>query len=268
MLIDMNDRRGDFKKAWGPCAVVVGASEGLGAAFARELATRGTDLLLLARRETLLDELAGEIRSSQGVAVRCVPIDVAASDLGQRIDEAIRGLEIGMLVYNAAFAPVGPFLERSDEELRRVAAVNMVGPMLFIRRLAPAMCRRGRGAIVLMSSLSGFQGSPRIAAYAASKAFNTILAEGLWGELREAEVEVVASCAGAIRTPNFAETSGGDAPGTLDPEEVARKTLDGLRRGPRIVPGFLNEIAALLTGRILTRRAAIRLMAANTKDLS
>ncbi len=264
----MDDRRRDLRKVYGPCAVVVGASEGLGAAFARELAARRMDLLLLARRETLLEGLAGEIRSDHGVEVRCVPIDVATSDLGQRIDEATRGLKIGVLVYNAAFAPVGSFLECSEEALRRVAEVNVVGPMLFVRRLAPAMCRRGRGAVVLMSSLSGFQGSPRIAAYAASKAFDTILAEGLWGELREAGIDVIASCAGAIRTPNFAETSDGDAPGTLDPEEVARKTLDGLERGPRIVPGLLNKIVALFTDRILTRRAAIRLMAANTKDLS
>ena len=268
MLTDMTDRRGVFRQAYGPVAVVVGASEGLGAAFSRELAARGMDLLLLARRATLLERLAGEIRSNHGVEVRCVPIDVAAPDLGLRIDEATRDLEIGTLVYNAAFAPVGPFLERSDEALRRVAAVNMVGPMLFVRRLAPAMCQRGRGAIVLMSSLAGFQGSPRIAAYAASKAFNTILAEGLWEELRGAGLDVVACCAGAIRTPNFAETSKGDAPGTLDPTEVARRTLDGLTRGPRIVPGLLNKIVALLDGRMLTRRAAIRLMAANTKDLS
>ena len=264
----MADRSGVFRQSYGPFAVVVGASEGLGAAFAQELASRGMDLLLLARRKTLLERLAAEIRSHHGVEVRCLPIDVVASDLGQQIEEAIRDLEVGLLVYNAAFAPVGPFLERSDEELRRVAAVNMVGPMLFVRRLAPAMCRRGRGAIVLMSSLSGFQGSPRIAAYAASKAFNTILAEGLWGELRDAGLDVVASCAGAIRTPNFAETSQDDAPGTLDPAEVARRTLDGLTRGPRVVPGLLNKIVALLNGRILTRRAAIRLMAANTKDLS
>ncbi|HEB91140.1 MAG TPA: SDR family NAD(P)-dependent oxidoreductase, partial [Deltaproteobacteria bacterium] len=142
MLDGMADRSGVFRQSYGPFAVVVGASEGLGAAFAQELASRGMDLLLLARRKTLLERLAAEIRSHHGVEVRCLPIDVVASDLGQQIEEAIRDLEVGLLVYNAAFAPVGPFLERSDDELRRVAAVNMVGPMLFVRRLAPAMCRR------------------------------------------------------------------------------------------------------------------------------
>ena len=226
------------------------------------------DLLLLARREALLTEVANEIRAAHDIEVRCLPIDVANPDLGAHLDAATRGLEIGILVYNAAFAPIGPFLERSEEELRRVADVNMLGPMFFVRRLAPGMVERGRGAIVLMSSLSGLQGSPRIAAYAASKAFNTILAEGLWGELREKGVDVVASCAGAIRTPNFRETANSDAPGTLDPEEVARETLDRLSRGPRLIPGFINQVAGLLTGRLLSRRAAVRLMATNTKDLS
>ena len=254
----MDDSQDGFRQKYGRWAIIAGASEGLGAAFARDLAARGMDLFLLARREALLTEVANEIREAHGVEVRCLPIDVANPDLGAHLDAATRGLEIGILVYNAAFAPIGPFLERSEEELRRVADVNVLGPMFFVRRLAPGMVERGRGAIVLMSSLSGLQGSPRIAAYAASKAFNTILAEGLWGELREKGVDVVASCAGAIRTPNFRETANRDAPGTLDP----------LSRGPRLIPGFINRVAGLLTGRLLSRRAAVRLMATNTKDLS
>jgi hypothetical protein len=130
------------------------------------------------------------------------------------------------------------------------------------------MATRGRGAIVLMSSMAGFQGSPRIATYAASKAFNTILGEGLWRELRPRGVDVLVSCAGAIRTPGYLKTVAKDAPGTLDPAVVAMRTLDALGHGPTVVPGAANQVARFVLGRILSRRAAVALMASSTRDLA
>jgi hypothetical protein len=258
----------NFCSKYGPWAVVVGASEGLGEAFARQLAARGLNVLLLARRASLLAEVEKRIREEQGVEVRSLAIDVAHPTFCAKLVDATRDLDIGMLVYNAAFVPIGPFVERSEEELRQLVDVNVAGPLLLLHKLLPRMCERRRGGVVLMSSLSGMQGSPRIAAYAASKAFNTILAEGLWGELAEHGIDVLASCAGAISTPNYAETSEKTAPGTLAPQAVARKTLDALGRGPRVVPGWVNRIASVFMGRLLPRKAAVRLMAANTKDLS
>ena len=117
-----------------------------------------------------------------------------------------------------------------------------------------------------MSSLAGMQGSPGIAAYAATKAFNTILGESLWHELRADGIDVVVSCAGAIRTPGYLRTYGKEAPGILAPEAVASKTLAALGKGPRVVPGLLNRIVAQVGGRLLSRKAAIRLMA-GTSDM-
>jgi len=122
--------------------------------------------------------------------------------------DAAAGREIGVLVYNAASAPIGNFLELPQQHLLQVVDVNIRAPIVFVHTLVPPMLERRRGAVVLMSSLSGLQGSPRIATYAASKAFNTILAEGLWGELRQNGIDVLASCAGAIRTRNYAELCG------------------------------------------------------------
>jgi short-subunit dehydrogenase len=226
------------------------------------------NLLLLARRAEALDEVARRIRSEWDVEVRPLAIDVASPDLSNALCEASSDLEVGVVVYNAAFAPVGPFLDLPQEELLRTVDVNIRGPIVFLRSLVPPMLERRRGAVVLMSSLSGMQGTPRIATYAASKAFNTILAEGLWGELNPNGIDVLASCAGAIRTPRYAGASNKDAPGTLDPAEVAEKTLAALGHGPRIVPGIVNKMASVLMGRFLSRRNAVRLMAANTKDLS
>jgi len=258
----------EFRKRYGAWAVVAGASEGLGAAFVEALASRGMNLLLIARRADALESLAGRIRHEREVEVRTLPIDVASPSFGATLTSISADLEIGLLVFNAAYAPVGGFFDLPEEDLLQAVDVNVRGPIVFLRCLAPAMLERRRGGIVLMSSLSGMQGSPRIATYAATKAFNTVLGEGLWSELGEQGIDVVASCAGAIRTPGYAETSAKDAPGILDPEEVAETTLRALGSGPRVIPGRVNQIASVLMQRVLPRRVAIALMAANTRKLS
>jgi short-subunit dehydrogenase len=258
----------NFVTRYGTWAAVAGASEGLGAAFADALAARGLNLLLLARRAKVLEELAQRIRSERGVEVQPLAMDVADPGVASALRDAAAEREIGVLVYNAAFAPIGNFLELPQQHLLQVVDVNIRAPIVFIHSLVPPMLKRRRGAVVLMSSLAGLQGSPRIATYAASKAFNTVLAEGLWGELRLNGIDVIASCAGAIRTPGYSETSTRDAPGTLDPPEVAQQTLEGLGRGPRIVPGLVNRIASFAMERVLPRKLAVRLMAVNTRDLT
>ena len=118
-----------------------------------------------------------------------------------------------------------------------------------------------------MSSLSGLQGSPHIATYAATKAFNTIFAEGLWYELLPHGVDVAACVSGAVPTPGYLERFKHDAPGMLSAGEAVRQTLDRLGRGPRIVPGGFNRVAAQLVRRLLPRRTAIRLIAKSTGRL-
>ena len=131
------------------------------------------------------------------------------------------------------------------------------------------MIERGRGGIVLMSSLAGGQGSPNIAAYAATKAFNAILAEGLWKELKPRGIDVLACLAGAILTPGYREAEGGrPAPGTLEAAEVAEQTLRALGKGPMVVPGVVNRVGRFVLTRLLSRRAAIDIMAKNTGGLS
>ncbi len=253
---------------YGKWAVVAGASEGLGAAFATQLAVRGMNLVLVARRGDLLAERAEQLIAEHGVEVRCVVLDLADPAFAGALADAVAGLDLGIVVYNAAFTPVGPFLEAPDEEISQAVDVNVRGPLLALRALVPFMCSSGRGAVVLMSSLSGLQGTPHISVYAASKAFNLILAEGLWYELRSHGIDVVACCAGAMRTPGYMRSFGRDVPGMLSPDEAARRTLDGLGRGPRLVPGFVNRITAVLMGRLLSRKAAIRLIGRNTRHLT
>jgi hypothetical protein len=257
-----------FRESYGPWAIVAGASEGLGAAYARALARRGLDLVLVARRADPLKKLAAEIRAGHGVEVLAVAGDLASAATTARLAAEAARLGIGLLVWNAAHAPVGDFAAVDAGSLERVVDVNVRGPLRLARSVLPGMAARGRGGIVLMSSMAGNQGTARIAAYAASKAFSRVLAEGLWEELAPRGVDVIACCAGAVRTPGYASAAGRDAPGTLDASQVAERTLAALGRGPVVIPGSVNRLAATLMGRILPRRLAIRIMAGTTRRLS
>lgn len=250
-------------REYGRWAVVAGASEGLGRAFAERLAASGHDLVLIARREALLYEVADAIRSAHGVEVECVVQDLADPGLAAAL-APLAEREIGVLVYNAAYAPIGAFLEQPLDRLLAVVDVNVRGLLTTVRALAPSMVARGRGGVVLMASLAGLQGSPRLATYAATKAFTIALGEALWHELQP--VHVVTSVAGAVRTPGYEGASSADAPGTLDADEVARQSLAALGYGPRVVPGWTNRIASVLMG-WLGRRRSIRIMADQTARL-
>lgn len=256
-----------WRDRYGRWGLVAGASEGLGAAFAVELAARGLDVIVVARRADALATVAADLRARFGVEVRELVLDLAAPEAIATIARATATLEIGVAIYDAAFAPLGGLLERSPDELARVVDVNVRGPLLFARAFAAPMAARGRGALVLMSSLAGLQGVPRLAAYAASKAFAAVLAEGLWAELRGRGVDVTAVCAGAIRTPGYRARAVREDPGILDAAVVARTSLDALGRGPRIVPGWINAIAAWIMGRLLPRRWAIAMMERQSRAL-
>jgi hypothetical protein len=247
---------------------VAGASEGLGAAFAGALAGRGLNLLLIARRADALSSVAESLRGTYPVEVRTAPFDVSRADFAAWLEEVTSNLDVGLAVYNAAHAPVGAFVERPIGDLLQVVDVNVRGPLLLARILAPRMAARKRGGLVLMSSLAGDQGAPRIATYAASKSFNTVLGEGLWHELKPLGVDVIVSAAGAIRTPGYGRAAGRDAPGTLDAPVVAERTLDALGQGPVVVPGAVNSFARLVLGRLLPRRMSINIFANSTKELS
>jgi uncharacterized protein len=249
-----------FRSRYGPWALVAGASVGLGAEFAGQLAARGMNLVLLARRAEVLTPLSDRLRSAFGVEVSAAAIDLAAGDLLARIREAVGDREIGLLVYNAAFAQIGPFLDQTLEDNLRMIDVNCRGPLILSHELGRGMASRGRGGIILMSSIAGSQGSPLLATYAATKAWNLVLAEGLWDELAERGIDVLACRAGATRTPNFEASRPASRVPVMEPGPVVEKTLAALGRAPSVVPGGWNRVTALLFGHALPRRTAVHFM--------
>jgi short-subunit dehydrogenase len=254
----------DFAARYGPWAIVAGASEGIGATYAEELASRGLNLVLVARRAELLQSLASELSTKYKIDTKIIVLDLAASNVVEQIDENTKDIEIGLLVYNAAFSAIGPLLETPLEDHIKEINTNAFTPLKLIYLFARPMLARGQGGIVLMSSLSAFQGSAYISTYAATKAFNIVLAEGLWEEWRERGVDVLVCVSGAVKTPNYVasepEKTGGLGDMTMTPDQIVREALDMLGRGPYVIPGQMNRISSFVMRHLLPRRVAIQLM--------
>lgn len=257
-----------FAERYGSWALIAGASEGLGAAYARTLASRGMKLLLVARRRGPLDALAEEVRGATGVEVRCIEGDLASEAFLESLVAACAELDLGLVVCNAAQAPIGEFVSRDRDDLMRVVDVNVRMPVVLLRELLPGMKARGRGAAIIMTSLTGGLGTARIASYAASKAFLRVLGESLWYELKDHGVDVLACVCGAVRTPGYSTAAGRDAPGTLDAHVVVERALRALGRGPVVMPGAVNRIATFIMMRVLPRRTAIGILARSTVSLA
>ena len=253
-----------FAARYGSWALVAGASEGIGATYAEELALRGLNLILVARRAELLQSLAAKLSTNYSVETKIIPLDLSAPDAAEQIAAQTKDLEIGLLVYNAAFSAIGPFLERPLDDHIKEITTNVFTPLKLIYLFAEQMLARGHGGILLMSSLSAFQGSAYISTYAATKAFNIVLAEGLWEEWRERGVDVLVCVSGAVKTPNYAASepaqTGGLGDMTMTPEQVVREALNALGKGPYVIPGRMNRFSSLVMRHLLPRKTAVKFM--------
>ncbi|MGF1465603.1 MAG: SDR family NAD(P)-dependent oxidoreductase [Sandaracinaceae bacterium] len=262
--------RDAFRARYGPWALVAGASEGIGAAFANALAELGLDLVLVARRPAPLETQAAAIRARHGVEVALVAADLGQEDVLATIGPAMADRAVGLVVYNAAASTIGPFVDASPPSRLASVHVNCRGPLLLLPPLIDGMRARGRGGIVLMSSVSGVIGTAMVTTYAATKAFTQVLGEGLWEELRPHGIDVVVSVAGAVSTPGFLASTPAakrSAAYPITPEEVARDALTHLRDGPVTIPGLRSKLAVTLLTRILGRRRAVRFISARTRRL-
>ncbi|MEM7435723.1 MAG: SDR family NAD(P)-dependent oxidoreductase [Myxococcota bacterium] len=260
-----------FIDRYGPWAVVAGASEGIGASFSRRLAGHGLNLVLLARRTGPLESLGAELRKQHGVEVRTRSLDVGAPDLLERLRNATDDLDVGLVIYNAAYSPIGRFLDVELEDHFSVVDVNVRGPLIASHYFGRRLAARGKGGLILMSSMSGFQGTAMVANYAATKSYDKILAEGLWYELREHGVDVLACVAGATLTPSFVGSTDRRPSSWLarpmQPEEVTAQALDDLGKQPTGVSGRRNRFGSTILARILPRGAAIRMVSKETEHM-
>jgi uncharacterized protein len=261
----------NFQHRYGRWGIVAGASEGLGAEYAKELASRGLNLVLIARRAELLQTLATQVSEKYKVRTKLLVLDLSAPDAAEQIIQQTMDLDVGLLIYNAAYSAVGPFLERSMDDHLREIHTNIHAPLKLVYLLSQHMLARGRGGIVLMSSLSAFQGSAYISTYAATKAFNIVLAEGLWEEWRSGGVDVLVCVSGAVKTPNYVasepQQTGRISDSTMKPDQVVREALDALGKQPYVIPGRMNRVASFVMRHLLPRKMAVQLMGKVLRDM-
>ena len=234
-----------FAANYGPWAVVAGASEGIGACFAHRIAAAGVRPVLVARNEAKLKELAVSLPIESLV----VPADLTAPDIVDTLRRALDGVDVGLLVYNAgAMHGADLFTRRPVKDALQLVDLNCRTVVELTHLFGGAMAERGRGGIVLMTSMAAASGSAYTAVYAATKAFDLVLAEGLWMELGQSGVDVIAVPAGLTDTPAM-RRSGiiGEDGAAMDPDEVAAAALDALgTSGPMVVPAALRPTASFL----------------------
>jgi short-subunit dehydrogenase len=238
----------DLQK-YGPWALVVGGSEGVGAAFARMLSADGFKLVLVARKPGPLEDLAAELRG-QGAEVRTVSADLSQPDVLDTVRAATDDVEVGLLIYNAgANETRGLFVELPAKVTQAVIAITVMGQANFTRHYGKLMAERGRGGIILGGSLSSYLGSPTLATYTGCKAFSRIFSEALWGEMKPLGVDVLHLNIGFTATPAMARL-GMPVELAEPPETVAREGLENIADGPVWIvstPGNV-ERAKLING--------------------
>jgi uncharacterized protein len=246
--------RSTFQHRYGPWALVTGASSGIGEALARELGRRGISVVLAARRRARLEAIAAEL----GVATQIVEIDLGADDAAGRLAEAVADKDVGLVCANAGFGEKGAFEAIDLATYRRMIRLNCEGTLGVAHALVPRLTARGRGGLLIVSSTAAFQGAPWTSAYAATKAFDLVLAEGLHVELAPRGIDVVAVCPGPTDTEGPRRTGVDPARvpfGLATPAAVAAAGLDALGKRSVVVPRPLDRMLVLAT-RILPRRWA------------
>jgi uncharacterized protein len=257
----------DFTDRYGPVAVITGASSGIGYAFAEELAGRGLDLVVTARRLDRLEELATRLTRQHGVKVTSRQADLADPAAPRQLVEFTAGMDVGLVISNAGFGlRRGPHEAHNAATLTTMLMLNCHAPSALAHGFVPRLRARGKGGIIFTSSVEGAIGGPYSAAYSASKAMVTALGEALWGELAETEIDVLTLCPG--KTVSEAAVKQGFDPSTLDDampaREVARLALEHIKDGPTYISSeyYATMIEQLST---LPRRQALLASAAAMK---
>ena len=251
---------------YGPWAIVVGGSDGIGEAFANQLAAAGINLLLVSRSEAKLAALADKVRAASGVEVRLLAADLSEEEALGEIRLAAEGLEIGLLVCNVgAVFGAGRFLRSDIADIEKTMRLNNWAHANLSHHFGRPMLERGRGGIILIGSMAGNAGGASTVLYGAGKAFAQNFAEGLWSEVHAKGVDVLYVVVGAVDTPKRRSLNIADDPDQFvaDPADVAREALAALPDGPVLVPSHLVEDFAYFTS--APRREAAEAMTAMLK---
>lgn len=259
-----------FADQYGPWALVTGAASGLGKELTNQLASHKLQIIAVDIQEHALNEQVTLLQERYGVQALPVVLDLAQPDFLTHLLESVGEREVGLLANVAGISSVGPFLDTPLADLQQQIRINCLASMMLSHSFGQQMRQRGRGGIIFFSSASAYQGTALVANYAATKAFNLILAEGLWDELRAAGVDVLGFAPGATNTPGFHKDRPRYQAVSMPYMEAAptvAEAIAALGKTPSRVAGTSNRAAAFLTGRLLRRASAIKLFGKNMRKI-
>jgi uncharacterized protein len=242
------------------CAVITGASSGLGAEFARRFAARGADVVLVARRKDRLDALAAEIEAAHPVRATAIALDLGTADAAARLDAelASRGLAPDALINSAGFGTAGPVALEDPARVRAELELNVVALTELSITFLPRLIASGHGLLLNVASNAAYQPLPGLAVYAASKAYVKSLTEAIWKENQGTGLRVLALAPGPTET-EFFDAAGSDdfKVGAMDTVDrvmgVAFKAIDNPRGGPTAIVGASRAIQAHASRLVPTR---------------
>ena len=252
-----------FNKQYGPWALVTGASSGIGAEFAKKLAEKGLNLVLVARRKEILELKSTQLKKRYGIEVMPIELDLTQEGAVEKLAKMIKKLDIGLVVPNAGMITYGSFIKTSLEEQEKLLKLNAIVPMQMTHIFGERLAKRGKGGIILLSSTFAYQAVPYFANYAASKSYILYLAEALHYELSDKGVKVLALSPGLTDTemPSKIPMDFSKMPmKIMKPEAVVKTAMKGLcHNKSSIVAGGMNKMMAAMSQRMM-RRAGVASM--------
>ena len=247
----------DLRAKYGEYALITGASSGIGAEFAEQLAAAGLSLVLVARRKDRLDALAQRLRAAHGTTTEVIELDLTAGGAVAELARRAAGLDVGLVVASAGVVTSGPFLGSDLAAESALLHLNLMVPAELAHVYGRVLARRGRGGVILVSSAVAFSPVPYTANNAAAKAYTASLGLALHHELRPVGVDVLTLAPGPVRTEGAVAAEGidfGKLPvPAMQPAPVVRAALHALGRKPLVIPGALNKVSDF-AGKYLTPR--------------
>jgi len=245
----------NFKQKYGDWALITGASSGIGKEFAKQLAQRGLNVVLVARRIDKLKQLADEIVKNYNVQAKIVQADLTKPDFLTKIKEVTNDLEIGLLVSNAGMMYIGNYFDNTPENEIKMIDLNIKAPAILTHYFGQQMIKRKRGGIIYTASMLGFMGTPYSSAYAGTKAHEIVKAEGLAYELKPNGVDVLVLNPGLTQTEMTSKNDFSKMPMKLmKPELVAKSAINAIGKRTMVTPGFMNNMMNWMSKHIMSRK--------------
>lgn len=254
LYIQLNKMK-KLKQVYGDWALITGASSGIGKEFAIELAKRGINMVLVARRESKLNELANDLKKNNHIKTKIISIDLSKADFLDQIRSITDSIDIGILVNNAGIWIMDDYLNVAIQDELKMIDLNIKAPAILTHHFGKKMVKQKKGAIINIASILAYTGVPYSTAYAATKAYELVKSEGLWYELKQYGIDVLSVNPGLVASEMTNNYNFSHMPNKLlKPKTVVKSALSAIGKKTQTIPGTFNKVLGFILKRLGTRK--------------